>query len=97
MVKKTSSILWIVLSVILIVAPLALFLTFAFDPFLYCYGGGVEHVTTTLSNGSTTTLTLGSLPVCGFPPDFLIPFFGVLVMGIVLLGLGIIVRSRLQK
>jgi hypothetical protein len=37
---------------------------------VYC--GGVEHVTTTLSNGSTTTHTLVSLPACGMPPDFLI-------------------------
>src|SRR5487761_2748 len=97
MVRKTSSILLIVVGVILIVIPLPFFLTLASDPFLYCYGGGVEHVTTTLSNGSTTTHTLVSLPVCGMPPDSLIPFFGVLAIGILLLGLGIIVRSRLQN
>lgn len=73
----------------MIVIPLILFLTLAFDPLAYCYGGGVEHVTTTLSNGNTTTYTLYALPFCGTPPNLIIPFFATLAIGIFLIGFGV--------
>lgn len=83
----------------LIAIPLILFLVLAIDPFAYCYGGGVDYLTTTvaaaLSNESittittTTTLTVISSPICGMPPNYILPILGTIAAGILVVGFGV--------
>jgi hypothetical protein len=55
--------------------------------------GGIEHVTVTNSNGSTSTMTLIETPVCGYPNPLTYLGVAALIVSILLIATGVILKK----